>query len=158
MSEEFVQDTTVIGEAGRAEDAASNDTAASTSSSQEAQTEDSLTFSNEVIEKIVACACLTVPGVAGMRQGFFNRVKETFTGASSSGGVEIEVADDGSVIINIAIVMKYGAYAPAVFEGIRDAVTKEVKAMTALDVSCVNLRVEDVLAPGESASASEKTN
>ena len=158
MSEEFVQDTTVLDEASRAENASSQNATESTGLNPEAQTEDSLTFSNEVIEKIVACACLTVPGVAGMRQGFFNRVKETFTGASSSGGVEIEVADDGTVLINIAIVMDYGAYAPAVFEGVRDAVTKEVKAMTALDVSCVNLRVEDVLAPGEASSASEKTN
>lgn len=111
--------------------------------------EDSLTFSNEVIEKIVAMACLGVEGVADMRQGFVHRVKETFIGASSKGGVEIEVQKDGSVILNIAIVMKYGAYAPAVFEGIRDAVTREVKAMTALDVTTINLRVEDVLAPGD---------
>lgn len=116
------------------------------------ETSDSLTFSNEVIEKIVACACLSVDGVADMRQGFVHRVKETFTGTPSKGGVEIEIQDDGSLIITIAIVMKYGAYAPAVFEAVREAVTEEVKAMTDLTVSTVNLRIEDVWSPDDSAS------
>lgn len=120
-----------------------------------ADTEDSLTFSNEVIEKIVAIACQDVEGVVGMKGGFYNRLQETFTGAAPGKGVSVEVMQDSSVRINIAIVMEYGAYAPTVFERVRDAVVREVARMTGLQVSGVNLRIEDVARTERSQRDSE---
>lgn len=111
--------------------------------------EDSLTFSNGVIEKIVSIACKDVPGVVGMKGGFINRVQETITGTSPTKGVSVEVMQDNSVRVNISILMEYGAFAPKVFEDVKRAVVKELSAMTGLEVSGVNLRIEDVVIPGE---------
>ncbi len=112
---------------------------------EEPETDDSLTFSNAVIEKIVSMACQGVPGVVGMKGGFYNRLQETFTGAAPTKGVAVEVMQDNSVRINISIVMEYGAYAPTVFERVREAVMRELTSMTGLVVSGVNLRIEDVM-------------
>ncbi len=111
--------------------------------------EDSLTFSNGVIEKIVAIAMRDVPGVVGMKGGWLNRVQETFGGADPRKGVSVEVTPDSSVRVNIAILMAYGAYAPQVFEDVKKAVVKQVGGMTGLEVAGVNLRIEDVLTPEE---------
>lgn len=42
---------------------------------EDLDSEDSLTFSNGVIEKIVAISVHDVPGVLGMKGGFINRVQ-----------------------------------------------------------------------------------
>ena len=76
---------------------------------EDVDSEDSLTFSNGVIEKIVAIACRDVPGVCGMKGGFFKRVQETFTGTDPTKGVSVEVMQDNSVRVNISILMEYGA-------------------------------------------------
>lgn len=116
---------------------------------EDADSEDSLTFSNGVIEKIVAIACRDVPGVVDMKGGFFKRVQETLTGADLTKGVTVEVMQDNSVRVNISILMAYGAYAPQVFEDVKKAVVRELSSMTGLEVSGVNLRIEDVIAAGE---------
>jgi uncharacterized alkaline shock family protein YloU len=115
--------------------------------------EDSLTFSNGVIEKIVSLACRDVDGVVGMKGGFFNRVQETFTGTAPTKGVTVEVMPDSSVRVNISVLMEYGAYAPKVFEDVKHAVVRQIRAMTGLEVSGVNLRIEDVVDKDEIAAA-----
>jgi uncharacterized alkaline shock family protein YloU len=111
--------------------------------------EDSLTFSNGVIEKIVALAVRDVPGVLGMRGSFFNRVQETFGASNPAKGVSVEVMPDNSVKVNISVLIEYGTYAPQVFEDVKRAVVKQVAGMTGLEVKGVNLRIEDVLTADE---------
>lgn len=101
----------------------------------------------------MAIACRDVPGVCGMKGGFFKRVQETFTGTDPTKGVSVEVMQDNSVRVNISILMEYGAYAPQVFEDVKKAVIRELSSMTGLEVSGVNLRIEDVIAPGELEAA-----
>ena len=94
--------------------------------------EDSLTFSNGVIEKIVALAVRDVPGATDPRKG-----------------VTVEVTPDAAVRVNISVLIEYGAYAPQIFEDVKKAVVKQVMGMTGLEVAGVNLRIEDVLTPEE---------
>ena len=115
------------------------------------ENEDSLTFSNGVIEKIVAIAVRDVPGVVGMKGGWMNRVQESFGARDVRKGVTVEVTPEGSVRVNITILMEYGNYAPKVFEDIKNTVIDQVTGMTGLDVAGVNLRIEDVLTPEEIA-------
>ena len=116
---------------------------------EDLDSEDSLTFSNGVIEKIVAIAVRDVPGVLGMKGGFINRVQETFGASDPTKGVSVEVMPDNSVRVNIAVLIEYGAYAPQVFEDVKKVVVKQVVGMTGLEVGGVNLRIEDVLTPEE---------
>ena len=115
------------------------------------ENEDSLTFSNGVIEKIVAIAVRDVPGVVGMKGGWMNRVQESFGARDIRKGVTVEVTPEGSVRVNITILMEYGNYAPKVFEDIKNTVIDQVTGMTGLDVAGVNLRIEDGLTPEEIA-------
>ena len=116
---------------------------------EDEDSEDSLTFSNGVIEKIVAISVRDVPGVLGMKGGFINRVQETFGAADPTKGVSVEVMPDSSVRVNISVLIEYGAYAPQVFEDVKKVVVKQVAGMTGLEVGGVNLRIEDVLTADE---------
>lgn len=120
-------------------------------SAEDDESEDSLTFSNGVIEKIVAIAMHDVPGVVGMKGGWFNRVQDVFGARDPRAGVMVEVTPEATVKVNISVLIEYGAYAPQVFEDVKRAVVKQVVGMTGLSVSGVNLRIEDVLTPDEVA-------
>ena len=112
---------------------------------EDVDSEDSLTFSNGVIEKIVAIAMREVPGVVGMKGNWFNRVQDAFGASDSTKGVSVEVTPESAVRVNISVLIEYGAYAPQVFEDVKRAVVKQVTGMTGLEVAGVNLRIEDVL-------------
>ncbi len=112
---------------------------------EDEDSEDSLTFSNGVIEKIVALAMRDVPGVMGMKGSWFNRVQDAFGASDTKKGVTVEVMPDSAVRVNISVLIEYGAYAPQVFEDVKKAVVKQVTGMTGLEVAGVNLRIEDVL-------------
>ena len=118
-------------------------------SDEDVDSEDSLTFSNGVIEKIVAIAMREVPGVVGMKGSWFNRVQDAFGASDSTKGVTVEVTPESAVRVNISVLIEYGAYAPQVFEDVKRAVVKQVSGMTGLEVAGVNLRIEDVLTAEE---------
>ncbi len=121
----------------------------STVDDEDEDSEDSLTFSNGVIEKIVALAMREVPGVVGMKGSWFNRVQDAFGASDTTKGVTVEVTPESAVRVNISVFIEYGAYAPQVFEDVKKAVVKQVSGMTGLEVAGVNLRIEDVLTPEE---------
>lgn len=126
------------------------------SDEDENESEDSLTFSNGVIEKIVAVAMRDVPGVVGMKGSWFSRVQDAFGGSDMTRGVTVEVTPNNGVIVSVAVLIEYGSYAPQVFEDVKAAVVREVTGMTGLDVAGVNLRIEDVVTPEELPEVKEE--
>ena len=116
---------------------------------EDEDSEDSLTFSNGVIEKIVALAMRDVPGVVGMKGSWFNRVQDAFGASDTTKGVTVEVTPESAVRVNISVLIEYGAYAPAIFDDVKARVTERLAAMTGLEVAGVNLRIEDVITPEE---------
>ena len=127
-------------------------------SDEDVDSEDSLTFSNGVIEKIVAIAMREVPGVVGMKGSWFNRVQDAFGASDSTKGVTVEVTPESAVRVNISVLIEYGAYAPQVFEDVKRAVVKQVSGMTGLEVAGVNLRIEDVLTTEEIEQRSRRAS
>ncbi|MDO4796464.1 MAG: Asp23/Gls24 family envelope stress response protein [Coriobacteriales bacterium] len=132
-----------------ATDEETKDIVATADSEEDLASEDSLTFSNGVIEKIVAIAVREVPGVVGMKGSFVNRVQDAFGARDIRKGVTVEVTPESSVRVNIAIFMEYGSYAPQVFDDVKKVVVDQVTGMTGLEIAGVNLRIEDVLTPDE---------
>ena len=116
---------------------------------EEPASDDSLTFSNGVIEKIVAISMREVPGVLGMKGSWFNRYQSTFGVDDATKGVTVEVTPENSVKVNISVLIEYGAYAPQVFEDTKRVVVERILSMTGLSVAGVNLRIEDVLTAEE---------
>ena len=119
------------------------------------ESEDSLTYSNGVIEKIVAMATREVPHVLGMKGNLMHFVQEQFGAESLTKGVSVEVTDDNRVVVNISVIIEYGAYAPDIFEEVKERVTERLGAMTGLEVAGINLRIEDVLTPEEYEGSEE---
>lgn len=117
------------------------------------ETEDSLTYSNGVIEKIVAMATREVPHVLGMKGNLMHFVQEQFGAESLTKGVSVEVTEDNRVVVNISVIIEYGAYAPDIFEDVKERVTERLQAMTGLEVAGINLRIEDVVTPEEYAES-----
>lgn len=115
----------------------------------EVESEDSLTYSNGVIEKIVAMATREVPHVLGMKGNLMHFVQEQFGAENLTKGVTVEVTDDNRVVVNISVIIEYGAYAPAIFDDVKARVIERLAAMTGLEVAGVNLRIEDVITPEE---------
>lgn len=113
------------------------------------ESEDSLTYSNGVIEKIVAMATREVPHVLGMKGNLMHFVQEQFGAENLTKGVTVKVTDDNRVVVNISVIIEYGAYAPAIFDDVKARVTERLAAMTGLEVAGVNLRIEDVITPEE---------
>ena len=113
------------------------------------ESEDSLTYSNGVIEKIVAMATREVPHVLGMKGNLMHFVQEQFGAENLTKGVSVEVTDDNRVVVNISVIIEYGAYAPDIFEEVKERVTERLGAITGLEVAGINLRIEDVLTPEE---------
>ena len=109
------------------------------------EAEDSLTYSNGVIEKIVALATREVPHVLGMKGNLMHFVQEQFGAENLTKGVSVEVTDDNRVVVNISVIIEYGSYAPAIFEDVKERVTDRLVAMTGLEVAGINLRIEDVV-------------
>lgn len=136
--------------------AEAEDVAQDGSGEEELESEDSLTYANGVIEKIVAMATREVPHVLGMKGNLVHFFQEQLGAENLTKGVTIEVTDDNRVIINISVIIEYGCYAPDIFDDIKERVVERLDAMTGLEVAGINLRIEDVLTR-EEYEASRKT-
>lgn len=143
------------GDDAASEDVAADDAADDAEDEEYEDTEDSLTYSNGVIEKIVAMATREVPHVLGMKGNLIHFVQETLGAKDLTKGVTVEVTDDNRVIVNISVIIEYGCYAPAIFEDVKERVTERLAAMTGLEVAGINLRIEDVVTL-EAYNASKK--
>ena len=120
---------------------------------EELDSEDSLTYSNGVIEKIVAIATREAAHVLGMKGNLMHFVQETLGAENLTKGVSVEVTDDNRVIVNISVIIEYGAYAPAIFEDVKARGTERLESMTGLEVAGINLRIEDVMTREEYAAS-----
>ena len=123
---------------------------------EELDSEDSLTYSNGVIEKIVAIATREADHVLGMKGNLMHFVQETLGAENLTKGVSVEVTDDNRVIVNISVIIEYGSYAPAIFEDVKERVTERLTAMTGLEVAGINLRIEDVMTREEYAASHKR--
>ena len=141
--------------AAESEDDAAVTADADTDDEELVESEDSLTYSNGVIEKIVAMATREVPHVLGMKGNLMHFVQEQFGAENLTKGVSVEVTDDNRVVVNISVIIEYGAYAPDIFEEVKERVTERLGAMTGLEVAGINLRIEDVLTPEEYEGSEE---
>ena len=56
---------------------------------------------------------------------------------------------DSSLNVTVSVLIKYGSYAPQIFEDVKRTIVEKITGMTGLEVSGVNLRIEDVLTEEE---------
>lgn len=118
------------------------------------------TIGDNVVQKIVGMATREVPGVYDLGSGAaraFGAIRERVpgsSGVSKSQGVSVEVGERQTAI-DLDIVVEYGVSIADLSEGIRRNVINSVEQMTGLDVTEVNINVDDVHLPDEESESRE---
>jgi len=107
-------------------------------------------IADSVVEKIAGVAAREVSGVHEMGRGAaraFGNIKEKLpvggSGPNVTQGVKVEVGERQAAI-DIDLVVEYGVSIPDVSQAVRDNVIQRVERMTGLQVTEVNISVDDV--------------
>lgn len=107
-------------------------------------------IADSVVEKIAGVAAREVSGVHEMGKGAaraFGSIKEKLpmggSGPNVTQGVKVEVGERQAAI-DIDLVVDYGVSIPDVAQAVRDNVIGRLERMTGLQVTEVNVSVDDV--------------
>ncbi|MEW4371148.1 Asp23/Gls24 family envelope stress response protein [Paenibacillus kandeliae] len=104
----------------------------------------SLTFEDQVIQKIAALAANEVPGVLSLEGGFFSNLAGRFSNSENViRGVDVEVGEK-QVALDLVAVVEYGKSIPAIFNELIKKVSEAINRMTGLEVVEINLNIVDV--------------
>lgn len=120
------------------------------------------TVEETVVQKLSGIAAREVPGVYAMGNAArrtFDAISERIPGSRTqvSGGVAVEKGDRQTVI-DLSIIVDYGASIVEVAEKIRRNVIRAVEHGTGLEVVEVNITVGDVHLPEEDNQSREPQN
>ncbi len=107
----------------------------------------SINISEDVVAAIAVSAALEVDGVGDLSAGSSNPLSKK----NGVKGVRLTIGD-GSVIVDLHIMVKYGQPIPTVAQNVQDAVVNAVESMTELKVCQVNVRISGVTFGSELAS------
>ena len=101
-------------------------------------------ISDEVVATIAGIATEEIKGVAGMYGSFTEDIAEKFGAKKSySKGVKVEMVEN-TVIIDLDVIVEYGAKIPDISWDIQENVKNNIETMTGLTVEKVNIHVEGV--------------
>lgn len=103
-----------------------------------------VTYADQVIEKMVGHALQHVPGLLSVSGGFFTNIKNKLINSSDvREGINVEVGSK-QVATDLKIVVEYGKDIPEIVETMKSIIGTEVKKMTHLEVVEVNVEVVDI--------------
>ena len=103
-----------------------------------------VTYADQVIEKMVGHALQHVPGLLSISGGFFTDIKNKLINSSDvREGINVEVGSK-LVATDLIIVVEYGKDIPEIVETMKSIIGTEVKKMTHLEVVEVNVEVVDI--------------
>ncbi|GAA3763546.1 Asp23/Gls24 family envelope stress response protein [Salinactinospora qingdaonensis] len=118
---------------------------------------------DQVVAKIAGMAAREVGGVYRMGSGAaraFGAVRDRIPGAGTTSnaarGVAVEVGESQTAI-DIDLVVDYGAAIPDLAGAVRRNVITGVERMTGLEVTEVNIAVDDIHLPDEGEDSEEET-
>ncbi len=100
----------------------------------------SINISEDVVAVIAAAAALEVEGVSSLAANLGSDIAELLGKKNLARGVDVQIGQD-SVIINISIMVKYGATIQTVAKAVQEAVYGSVESMSSLAVESVNINI-----------------
>ena len=111
------------------------------------------TVADRVVQKIVGLAAREVPGIYDLGGGAARTlagIRERIPGSSqaSGQGVSVEVGETQAAV-DLEVVTEYGMSIAEVAKSVRRNVISAVEGMTGLQVTEVNLAVNDIHLPGD---------
>lgn len=110
------------------------------------------TIADAVVTKVAGIAAREVPGVhdlgGGTARAIGGATRALGIGDERTQGVSVEVGEREAAI-DLIVVIEYGESIPQVAGQIRDNVLKRIQGITGLDVTEVNIAVNDLYFPGD---------
>ena len=107
----------------------------------------SINISEDVVAAIAVSAALEVDGVCELAQNSSGYRSKN----NAIKGVKLTIGD-GSVIVDLQILVKYGQPIPQVAQNVQEAVANAIESMTELKVCQVNVRINGVTFAENAAS------
>ncbi|MDQ6649624.1 MAG: Asp23/Gls24 family envelope stress response protein [Actinomycetota bacterium] len=133
----------------------------SSSGSQLVTQQGKTSIADSVVQKIAGIAAREVSGVhnlGGSGARTFGAIRERIPGSSGpniSQGVSVEVGERQAAI-DIDIVVEYGVSIADLAQSIRKNVVTTLERMTGLQVTEVNVNVDDIYIPGDDEKSSSE--
>ncbi|MFG1876040.1 Asp23/Gls24 family envelope stress response protein [Sphaerisporangium sp. NPDC049003] len=114
------------------------------------------TIADAVVAKIAGMAAREISGVYALGAGMsraLGAVRERLTGGTggASQGVSVEVGERQTAI-DLDVIVEYGVSIPDLAAGVRRNVIDAVEGMCGLEVTEVNIHVDDLHLPGDEAA------
>ncbi len=104
-------------------------------------------ISDEVVGVIAGIAATEIKGIIGMSANLVGGITQILSGRKNlSKGVKVSVGEN-SAAIDLYVVVEYGVKIPEVALQVQENVRKAVESMTGLNVSAVNIHVQNVMIP-----------
>jgi uncharacterized alkaline shock family protein YloU len=102
-------------------------------------------ISDEVVGVIAGLATTEVKGIVGMSASLVGGITQILSGKKNlSKGVKVSVGEN-SAAIDLYVVVEYGIRIPDAAIEVQENVKKAVESMTGLNVSAVNIHVQNVM-------------
>jgi uncharacterized alkaline shock family protein YloU len=104
-------------------------------------------ISDEVVGVIAGLATTEINGIVGMSANLVGGITQILSGKKNlSKGVKVSVGEN-STAIDLYVVVEYGVRIPDVALKVQENVKKAVESMTGLEVTAVNVHVQNVMIP-----------
>ncbi|MCI1943751.1 Asp23/Gls24 family envelope stress response protein [Clostridium luticellarii] len=112
-------------------------------------------ISDEVVGVIAGLATTEINGIVGMSASLVGGITQILSGKKNlSKGVKVNVGEN-SATIDLYVVVEYGIRIPDVALKVQENVKRAVESMTGLEVSSINIHVQNVMIPKTEESNDE---
>jgi uncharacterized alkaline shock family protein YloU len=117
------------------------------------------TIADGVVTKVAGIAAREVPGVynlgGGAARAFGAMTQRVGIGDERTQGVTVETGEREAAV-DLSVVVEYGESIPQVSELLRDNIAKRIEGITGLQVTEVNITVNDLHFPGDDEPQQEE--
>ncbi len=116
-------------------------------------------LSDAVVTKVAAIAAREIPGVydlgGGVARAMGGVTGRVGMGTETTRGVSVEVGSKQAAV-DLSLVLEYGVSVPEVTDAVRDNVIKRIEGITGLEVTEVNISVNDLYFPGDESGGESR--
>lgn len=103
-----------------------------------------ITIQPSVVASVIRLCALDVDGVYSVGKGFTDRLTEIFFKRESDRGVRVTLDEHGAYLVEIRVILRFGAPMQQTAKNIQEAVRRRVGEMTGKPVASVHVRIDGV--------------
>ncbi|NLM03635.1 MAG: Asp23/Gls24 family envelope stress response protein [Clostridiales bacterium] len=107
--------------------------------------EGKINIANDIIMTIAEYTAKEVEGIVSIKRGVPKVIAEYFNPPFDKGDIMYGKYEHEPVIINLSVILEYGYKIPKVVAKVQKKIAKNIKAMTDISVSRINVFVRDIV-------------